>query len=84
MAPTFSILARASAYPARRARGHQAPGTGVDRGLLEQWEHRPGPEMTDYDPPFAILATPRIGVAYAGPEWGSRPWRFVIAPDGRP
>jgi len=34
----------------------------------------------DNDPPFVVLSTPRVGVAYAGPEWGSRPWRFVIAP----
>ena len=28
-------------------------------------------------PPVELVATPRIGVAYAGPEWGSRPWRFL-------
>lgn len=33
----------------------------------------------DDDPPFAILATARVGVAYAGPGWADRPWRFVIA-----
>jgi len=27
----------------------------------------------------AVQVTPRIGVAYAGPEWASRPWRFAIA-----
>ena len=30
-------------------------------------------------PRFAILATPRVGVGYAGPGWAERPWRFVIA-----
>jgi DNA-3-methyladenine glycosylase len=25
-----------------------------------------------------IVATPRIGVAYAGPGWADRPWRFVL------
>jgi len=25
-----------------------------------------------------IRATPRIGVAYAGPVWSQKPWRFVI------
>ena len=25
----------------------------------------------------SILATPRIGVQYAGPEWSAMPWRFV-------
>jgi 3-methyladenine DNA glycosylase Mpg len=51
-------------------------GPGASLGL------EPRPEN---DPPFIILATPRVGVAYAGSEWGSRPWRFVIPPrDGRP
>jgi len=35
-------------------------------------EDRPGDEG---DP--EIEATPRIGVAYAGPEWADRPWRFI-------
>jgi DNA-3-methyladenine glycosylase len=26
-----------------------------------------------------IVATPRIGVAYAGPDWAARPWRFMEA-----
>jgi 3-methyladenine DNA glycosylase Mpg len=34
----------------------------------------------DDGPPFVILTTPRVGVAYAGPGWADRPWRFVIAP----
>jgi DNA-3-methyladenine glycosylase len=29
--------------------------------------------------PPRIEASPRIGVAYAGEEWASRPWRFAIA-----
>jgi DNA-3-methyladenine glycosylase len=28
---------------------------------------------------FVIRATARVGVAYAGPGWADRPWRFVIA-----
>ena len=31
------------------------------------------------DPPFAVVATSRIGVAFAGEPWASLPWRFVIA-----
>ena len=27
--------------------------------------------------PSAVRATPRVGVAYAGPGWADRPWRFV-------
>lgn len=26
-----------------------------------------------------IVATARVGVAYAGPGWAERPWRFVVA-----
>jgi DNA-3-methyladenine glycosylase len=26
-----------------------------------------------------IVATARVGVAYAGPGWADRPWRFVMA-----
>jgi len=28
-------------------------------------------------PARAVVATARIGVAYAGPGWADRPWRFV-------
>jgi DNA-3-methyladenine glycosylase len=28
-------------------------------------------------PENEVVATPRIGVAYAGPEWAAKPWRFV-------
>lgn len=42
-------------------------------------EVRPGAE-----PPFVVTASPRVGVAHAGPGWADRPWRFVIAaPKGR-
>lgn len=30
----------------------------------------------------AIIATPRIGVAYAGPVWAAKPWRFYYRPSG--
>jgi DNA-3-methyladenine glycosylase len=28
---------------------------------------------------LGIVSGPRIGVGYAGPDWGLRPWRFGIA-----
>ena len=31
-------------------------------------------------PSRAIKATPRIGVAYAGPVWAAKPWRFFYTP----
>lgn len=27
-----------------------------------------------------IVATPRVGVAYAGPIWAAKPWRFILKP----
>ncbi len=33
----------------------------------------------DQIPPGAIRTTARIGVAYAGEPWASRPWRFLVA-----
>jgi DNA-3-methyladenine glycosylase len=30
-------------------------------------------------PPYDVLATPRIGIDYAGEPWTSAPWRFVLA-----
>jgi DNA-3-methyladenine glycosylase len=27
-----------------------------------------------------VMATPRVGVDYAGAEWGAKPWRFVWKP----
>lgn len=40
------------------------------------------PEITDGmepRPDGAIVAGPRVGVAYAGEEWAARPWRFGLA-----
>jgi len=36
--------------------------------------------------PPVVRATPRVGVAYAGPGWADRPWRFVAValPDPEP
>ncbi len=31
------------------------------------------------DPVPTIVATPRVGIDYAGEPWRSRPWRFAIA-----
>jgi len=35
-------------------------------------------------PEQEIVATPRIGIDYAGPEWAAMPWRFVWEPDAVP
>lgn len=31
-------------------------------------------------PPRKIVASPRVGVDYAGPIWAAKPWRFRIEP----
>jgi DNA-3-methyladenine glycosylase len=31
------------------------------------------------EPPVEVQATPRIGIAFAGPPWSDEPWRFSIA-----
>jgi DNA-3-methyladenine glycosylase len=36
-------------------------------------------DPADTVPPDSVLTTARIGVAYAGPDWAARPWRFAIA-----
>ncbi len=36
-------------------------------------------ERPDDEPAPAVVATPRIGIAYAGEPWVSVPWRFVLA-----
>jgi DNA-3-methyladenine glycosylase len=42
---------------------------------LERDSNDPADQVAD----DLVLATPRIGVAYAGPDWAERPWRFTIA-----
>jgi DNA-3-methyladenine glycosylase len=36
-------------------------------------------DPADSIPGEAIRVTARIGVAYAGPDWAERPWRFAVA-----
>ena len=48
-----------------------APASGLwleDRGLAV--------------PPMQVIATPRIGVDFAGEVWAKKPWRFVVTPPG--
>ncbi len=61
-------------------------GMSIDRGLDghdlttgdELWI---GPGPGSAVPDVTIVHGPRIGVAYAGPGWADRPWRFGIAGD---
>lgn len=68
-----------------------AAAFGVERGedgldLLDPdgtLRLEPGEEVR---PRVEVVATARVGVAYAGPGWADRPWRFVVAgtPTARP
>lgn len=57
---------------------------GVDRTMNEQTaEPESGLWIEDRGiivPKNRIEKTSRIGVAYAGEEWASKPWRFVLNP----
>ncbi|HLY15312.1 MAG TPA: DNA-3-methyladenine glycosylase, partial [Candidatus Limnocylindrales bacterium] len=81
------IEARLARTPVERlAAGPGLAGAafGIDRGLT-------GSDLLDPDrpihleaaasdePAFEIQASPRIGIAFAGPPWVGEPWRFAIA-----
>jgi len=57
-------------------------GMSIDRRFDGHDLTRPGPLWIADDPahgephPTAVVTGPRIGVAYAGPGWAERPWRF--------
>jgi DNA-3-methyladenine glycosylase len=80
---------RPSAVLIRGVEGIVGPGRltralGIDR----RFNGRPADPVTGMwleddgfvVPRRAINATPRIGVAYAGPVWAAKPWRFFYEP----
>jgi DNA-3-methyladenine glycosylase len=44
----------------------------------ELWLAPASSEETSAIAPGDVVVGPRVGVAYAGPDWASRPWRFGI------
>jgi len=74
--------ARLAAGPARTCQA-----LAIDRALdgidllsdARLWLARPGRLGAPLADQVRIVAGPRIGVAYAGPEWAARMWRFGIA-----
>ncbi len=64
--------------------GRVTKGLGIDR----RFNTRPATRETDLwieddgyvVPPHEVVAGPRVGVDYAGPEWAAKPWRFVHRP----
>jgi DNA-3-methyladenine glycosylase len=81
------IAARVAATPADRlasgpglvgaALGLAVSQTGLD--LCDPGSSLRLEPAHDHDPAPTIVATPRVGIAYAGEPWLSRPWRFAIA-----
>jgi DNA-3-methyladenine glycosylase len=74
--------ARVAAGPARlcEALGIDRSLDGID--LLTDDRLRlalPGTGRVRLEPGEQVVAGPRVGVSYAGPEWATRPWRFGIA-----
>ncbi len=51
--------------------------TGDDNRKTLTRAHGIWVEDSPMAPEEDILATPRIGIDYAGPEWAATPWRFV-------
>ncbi len=60
-------LTRALAIDGRLNRAPATPASGL---WLEAGDGPPAPA--------AVTAEPRVGVAYAGPLWAGRPWRFRL------
>ena len=54
----------------------------AERGRIVAWIEED--ETARPIPPGEIEAGPRIGVAYAGPEWAAKPWRFRWMPRWTP
>ncbi|MDP3763225.1 MAG: DNA-3-methyladenine glycosylase, partial [bacterium] len=51
----------------------------IDRTLNEKsLSKKTGLWIEDGIKPKKIFRSPRIGVAYAGPVWSQKPWRFYI------
>ena len=79
-----------SAILIRGVEGIEGPGR-VTRalGINRRFNGRPAEPATGLwleDDGFvvpldSIIATPRIGVAYAGPVWAAKPWRFLYTPE---
>jgi DNA-3-methyladenine glycosylase len=74
--------ARLAAGPARLCQALSIDGSlgGIDR-LTDRRLRLVDPAGGEarLGPHAQVVAGPRVGVAYAGAEWGMRPWRFGIA-----
>jgi DNA-3-methyladenine glycosylase len=82
-----ATAARLAALPTNRLAagpGLVTAALGIDRSLTGTDLLTPGGELRlEFAPPDeprpAIVATPRLGIDYAGSPWIEVPWRFAIA-----
>jgi len=90
----LNLVTGPAAYPAailiRGVEGALGPGRvtkqlAIDRALnAKAAAPESGLHLEDHGivaPPRHVIAGPRVGVAYAGPIWAAKPWRFRIAPE---
>ena len=85
---------RPAAILIRGVEGASGPGRvtralGIDRALNARSALSPDTGLWLEDrgvrlPRRAIAATPRVGVAFAGPVWSAKPWRFSWEPARQP
>jgi DNA-3-methyladenine glycosylase len=89
----LNLVTGPEGYPAavliRGVKGYDGPGKltralGIDRRFNDLLATRQtglwieaGDDIIDER---EVIATPRIGVDYAGTEWAAKPWRFVLRP----
>ncbi len=92
----LNLVVGARDWPAailiRGVEGVSGPGRvtkalGIDRKLNASDATKRGSGLWLEDrgvvvPKKSVRATPRIGVDYAGPIWGKKPWRFVLRDGG--
>lgn len=65
--------------------GRVTKGLGIDRRFNARAATRATGLWIEDDgsavQPQEIVSGPRVGVDYAGTEWASKPWRFVLRPE---
>jgi DNA-3-methyladenine glycosylase len=88
----LNVVTGPADYPAailiRGVEGFSGPGRltralGIDRARFNTRLANPDTGLWLEDdgchvPDARVLATPRIGIDYAGPAWTAKPWRFVL------
>ena len=93
----LNLVTGPEGYPAailiRGIEGYSGPGRltrslAIDRTYYGRPMHPTSGlwlEEDGFQPPAAeVVATPRIGIDYAGPEWAAKPWRFLWGPEPAP